>query len=105
MLSLARENASAKALSDADWTMSTAMGSATVQSPCQNESKQWKAPTPKLYRRVSPAKRCRAELQDRGVQQANFQHQNHHRDDHHRYCRCCRRAAVIESSELGQDLD
>jgi hypothetical protein len=30
LLSLARENASAKALSDADWTMSTAMGSATV---------------------------------------------------------------------------
>jgi hypothetical protein len=30
MLSLARENASAKALSDADWTMSTATGSATV---------------------------------------------------------------------------
>ena len=80
MLSLARENASAKALSDADWTMSTAMGSATVTKVhSQNESKQWKAPTPELYRRVPPAKRCRAELQDRGMQEANFQSQNHSR--------------------------
>ena len=106
MLSLARENASAKAFSDADWTMSTAMGSATVtkvhSKTSPNSGKRQRPSSIGTFRPPNVAAlSSKTEVCRKRISRAKIICG----DDQHRDRRHCRRAEVIERSELGQDLD